>query len=172
MPLYIQNTLLFMLKLIGQSRHLVNLFYISAVVLILSSIVYLALEVAQLYHRLYRYLSESENYIQVIMFISVIIFAFPVGQNSCWCLPGWKWQIGALAVFLAWINLLLLIRYIPWLRIGEHSTMLFNVYMNFLKLIYLPILLVVIFAIPLYMLLVDALPPEVDICTTITAIQL
>ena len=145
----------------GQSRHLVNLFYIASVVLILSSIVYLALEVAQLYHRLHRYLLESENYIQVVMFVSVIIFAFPVGQNSCWCLPGWKWQIGALAVFLAWINLLLIIRYFPWLRVGEHSTMLFNVYMNFIKLIYLPILLVVTFAIPFYMLLVDALPPEV-----------
>lgn len=170
--LSIYNTPLFTLKLIGQSRHLVNVFYTFAIVLILSSIVYLVLEVAQLYYRLHKYLSESENYIQVIMFISVIIFVFPVGQNSCWCLPGWKWQIGALAVFLAWINLLLLIRYIPWLRVGEHSTMLFNVYINFLKLIYLPILLVVTFAIPLYMLLIDALPPEVDICMTITAMQL
>ena len=140
----------------GQSDHLVIFFYFDAIVLILASIAYLILEVAQLATRINRYLKEVENYIQVVMFISVIIFVFPVGQNSCWCLPGWKWQIGALAVFLAWINLLLLIRYIPWLKVGEHSTMLFNVYINFVKLIYLPILLLVTFAIPLYMLLVDS----------------
>ena len=136
-------------------------FYFDAVVLILASMAYLILEFAQLVSRIDRYLKEIENYIQVVMFVSVIIFAFPIGQNSCWCLPGWKWQIGALAVFLAWINLLLLIRYIPWLKVGEHSTMLFNVYINFAKLIYLPILLLVTFAIPLYMLLVDSAQIEV-----------
>ena len=136
-------------------------FYVAATTLILASSIYLILEFAQLVTRIDRYLKEVENYVQVVMFVSVIIFVFPVGQNSCWCLPGWKWQIGALAVFLAWVNLLLLIRYIPWLRVGEHSTMLFNVYINFVKLIYLPILLLVTFAIPLYMLLVNAAQTEV-----------
>ena len=140
---------------------MLNFFYTAAATLILASTLYLILEVVQLVTRKDRYLKEVENYIQVVMYLSVIIFAFPVGQNSCWCLPGWKWQIGALAVFLAWVNLLLLIRYIPWLRVGEHSTMLFNVYINFVKLIYLPILLLVTFAIPLYMLLVDASQAEV-----------
>ena len=123
--------------------------------------IYLILEVAQFVSRIDRYLKESENYIQVIMFISVIIFVFPIGQNSCWCLPGWKWQIGALAVFFAWINLLLLIRYIPWCKVGERSTMLFNVYRNFICSLYLPIILLVTFAIPIYMIFVDVLPSEV-----------
>ena len=127
----------------------------------LASIIYLTLEFAQLLTRAKRYLLEIENYVQVIMYLSVMIFVFPVGQNSCWCLPGWKWQIGALAVFLAWVNLLLLIRNLPWWKIGERSTMLFNVYINFVKLIYLPILLLVTFAIPLYMLLVDTGQTEV-----------
>ena len=59
----------------GQGRHLVDLLYITSVVLILSSIAYLALEVAQLYHRYHRYLLESESYIHVVMFVGVIIFA-------------------------------------------------------------------------------------------------
>ena len=138
-----------------------NLFYGGSVLLVISSILYLALEVAQLYYRLHRYLLEIENYIQVVMYICVMIFVFPVGHNSCWCLPAWKWQVGALALFLTWLNLLLLMRYIPWLRVGQHSTMLFNVYMNFLKLIYLPVLLLVTFAIPLYMILVDSTPNKV-----------
>lgn len=143
-----------MLYYTGLSRHLMVFFYFDAITLILTAIAYLILELAQLISRADRYLREAENYVQVVMFICVIIFAFPVGQNSCWCLPGWKWQIGALAVFFAWINLLLLIRYIPWLKIGERSTMLFNVYINFAKSIYLPILLLVTFAIPIYMLFV------------------
>ena len=146
---------------VGQSSHFVNLFYFCSVLLILFSVTYLALEVAQLYHRVLRYLKEIENYVQVVMYITVIIFVFPVGHNSCWCLPAWKWQVGALALFLAWLNLLLLIRYIPWLKVGQHSTMLFNVYINFLELIYLPVLLLVTFAIPLYMLLVDSTTTEV-----------
>ena len=145
----------------GLSRHLVIFFYFDAVLLILTSIAYLILEVAQLTTRIHHYLKEVENYIQVIMFISVIIFVFPVGQNSCWCLPGWKWQIGALAVFFAWINLLLLIRYIPWLKVGERSTMMFNVYANFVSSLYLPILLLVTFAIPIYMIFVNVIPTEV-----------
>ena len=145
-------------------------FNFSAVVLILSSLAYLVLEVAQFCHHLHRYLLEKENYVQVLMYISVIIFAFPFGQNSCWCLPAWKWQIGALALFLAWLNLLLLIRYIPWLNVGQHSTMLFNVYLNFLKLIYLPILILVAFAIPLYMLLVDSTPTEVCVLYTCSVV--
>ena len=140
---------------------MLNLFYVVAATLILASTLYLILEFVQLVTRKVRYLKEVENYVQVVMFLSVIIFVFPVGQNGCWCLPGWKWQIGALAVFLAWVNLLLIIRNLPWCKIGERSTMLFNVYLNFIKLIYLPILLVVTFAIPMYMLLVDASQTEV-----------
>ena len=146
---------------VGQNSHLRNLFYACSILLILFSVTYLSLEAAQLYHRVQRYLKEIENYVQVVMYISVIVFVFPVGHNSCWCLPAWKWQIGALALFLAWLNLLLLIRYTPWLKVGQHSTMLFNVYINFLELIYLPVLLLVTFAIPFYMLLVDSTTTEV-----------
>ena len=141
----------------GQGSH----FYALAAILILASIIYLILEFAQLVTRAKRYLLEVENYIQVVMYLSVIIYAFPVGQNSCWCLPGWKWQIGALAAFLAWVNLLLLIRYLPWWKVGERSTMLFNVYLNFVQSLYLPIILLLTFAIPMYMIFVDSMPTEV-----------
>ena len=145
----------------GQNRYWMIFFYFDAAVLILTSIIYLILELIQLIGRVRSYPKEIENYVQVVLFISVIIFAFPMGQNSCWCLPGWKWQIGALAVFFAWINLLLLIRYVPWLKVGERSTMLFNVYQNFIKSLYLPIIILVTFAIPIYMIFVDIVPPEV-----------
>ena len=148
-------------SLSGQSKHMTNFFYLDAIVLILNTIIYLLFELTQLYNQRLDYLLDVENYVQVVMFLSVIIFAFPVGQNSCWCLPGWKWQIGALAVFLAWVNLLLLIRYLPWWKVGERSTMLFNVYLNFVQSLYLPVILLLTFAIPMYMIFVDTMPTEV-----------
>lgn len=97
------------------------------------------------------------------MFLLVIVFVFPVGHER-WCCPSWRWQIGALAVFLAWFNSLTLLKDLP--LFGQPVTMLFNVYLNFIKLIYLPILLILTFAFPFYMLLVcDTTAYEVVIAT-------
>lgn len=132
-------------------------------ILILFAIMYLILEVTQGIRRRGKYLKEYENYLQVVLFLLVIIFVFPVG-HECWCYPSWRWQIGALAVFLAWFNSLTLLKDLP--IFGQPVTMLFNVYLNFIKLIYLPILLILTFAFPFYMLLVrDTTAYEVIIAT-------
>ena len=90
----------------------------------------------------------------VVLYMCVIIFVFPFG-HECWCFPMWKWQIGALAIFMAWINNFILLKDIP--HFGKPITMLFNVYMNFILLIYLPILLILTFAFPFYMLFIATL---------------
>ena len=79
-----------------------------------------------------------------------IIFVIPVGHD-CWCFPAWRWQIGAVVVFLAWVNFILL-RYVP--AIGHPTVMLFNVYFNFVIPVYLAVFLILTFAIPFYMLFV------------------
>ena len=100
------------------------------------------LEINQLYHcGLKKYFTDPQNYFQVVTYAFVIIFVFPLG-HECWCYPSWRWQIGALAIFLAWINNFLLLKHIPY--IGKPVTMLFNAYLNFILLIYLPILLIAI----------------------------
>lgn len=127
----------------------------SAVTVILTCIFFLLVEVYQLYRRgPKKYFTDSLNYFQDITYICVIIFVFPVGYE-CWCYPSWKWQIGALALFLAWMNNFALLKDIP--HVGKPITMLFNVYINFLLLIYLPILLILTFAFPFYMLFVATL---------------
>lgn len=127
----------------------------SAVIVIITSVFYLLLEPYQLIRRGYKkYFKDPENYFQIVTYVCVIIFVFPLG-HKCWCYPTWKWQIGALAIFLAWINNFILLKHIP--HIGQPITMLFNVYINFLLLIYLPILLILTFAFPFYMLFIATL---------------
>lgn len=127
----------------------------AAVIVILTCIFYLLLEVYQVYRRGPRkYFTSILNYFQSITYLCVIVFVFPAG-HVCWCYPSWKWQIGALAIFLAWMNNFVLLKDIP--HIGKPITMLFNVYVNFMLLVYLPILLILTFAFPFYMLFIITL---------------
>lgn len=129
----------------------VSFLYFSAATSILFSLIYLTLEVIQAAKRRKNYLTEFENYIQAFLYIFCVIFVFPVGHEG-WCFPSWRWQIGAIVMFLAWLNCILLLKNMPYW--GQNITMLFNVYFNFIKLIYLPILLVLTFGFPFYMLFV------------------
>lgn len=125
--------------------------YTASIFIILFSIWYLFLEAVQLVNRKWRFALEFENWLQIPLFVLCIIFVIPVG-HGCWCFPAWRWQIGAVVVFLAWVNFILLLRYVP--AIGHPTVMLFNVYFNFVTLVYLPIFLILTFAIPFYMLFV------------------
>lgn len=94
---------------------------------------------------------EIENYVQALMFILILIFVFPVNvAEACWYYSDWRWQVGTLDVFLAWVNTFMLLKEAP--IVGQPITMLLNVYTNFVKIIYLPALLVLTFCVPFYML--------------------
>ena len=131
--------------------------YVCAVILIIFCIGYILLELSQLYRqRLKTYFLDLQNYFQVATAVCVLIFVIPVGHD-CWCYSSVRWQVGALAVFLAWVNNFVLLLHIPYL--GKPIAMLFNVYVNFLKLIYLPFLLIFTFGFPFYLLFIAT--PEV-----------
>lgn len=123
-----------------------------SVVLMIFSAVYLFLECVQFHHRGKQYLGDFENYVQVVMYLVTIVFVHPPGLygEECWCFPSWRWQIGAVALFLAWFNCCFLLK--DWPFVGQPVTMLIHVYFNFFKLVYLPILLLLTFGFPLYML--------------------
>ena len=92
-----------------------------------------------------------EASIRVAVSLLTIMFVFGF-WNDCWCAPPWQWQIGALTLFLAYINILLTLKRMPIL--GVPITMLLNIVITFIKLIYLPVLLILAFAIPFYMVFV------------------
>lgn len=129
-----------------------------AYIIFIISLVYFFLEVQQMCQRPTRYFSEVENYIQLPTFPLCMIFVFPAG-HECWYLSAVRWQLGAIAVFLAWFNLVFLLKYIP--QFAVPAIQLINIYTKFAKIIYLPILLIITFALPFYMLLVQSVDATV-----------
>ena len=124
--------------------------FFSAFVCIAFSIIYLLIEIVQLLRRGKKYLKDVENYIQVLLNITVLIFVLPLGEDN-WILPIWKWQIGSIAVFLGWLNSIILLKSMPYF--GVNITMLISVGENFLSQIALFILLILTFSFPFYMLM-------------------
>ena len=103
----------------------------------------------------------AEAIFQQVTLILTIIFVFGF-VNDCWCAPPWQWQIGALAVFMAYINFMLLLKGMPN-NIGIYINMLLNIVIQFMKLILVPFLLILSFAFPFYMLFVrDAAGEQVS----------
>ena len=125
--------------------------YTSSSILILTALGYLVIECTQVYRRKWKYFLSYENYFQISLFVLTIMFVSGF-SHDCWCFPGWQWQIGALAIFLGWFNMVILLNNMPW--IGIPINILLNIMFTFLKLIFLPILLIISFAIPFYMLFV------------------
>ena len=124
--------------------------YFSSITCIVISVINIILEVLQFARRGIKYAKEFENYIQVILNVIALIFIFPVGHDN-WVLPRWRWQVGAVAIFLGWFNTLILLKTMPFF--GVNITMLFSVGFNFIFLLYLAILLILTFSFPFYMLL-------------------
>ena len=124
----------------------------AAILMIFLCSVMLTIEAVQFIERRRgcKYLKELENYFQITLHVLIIVFVAPGFANDCWCAHNWQWQIGALAVFLGWFNLIILLKDIPWTAIPIN--MFISICITFLKLIYLPLLLLVAFALPFYMI--------------------
>lgn len=122
----------------------------AAVVLLGFCIVRTVLEIVQLINRRLQYFTEPENYLEILSIGCTTVFALTGQIESCFCLANFVWQIGALALFLGWIDLVLFLRKLP--LTGIPINMLQNVVLTFIKLIYLPTILIISFALPFYML--------------------
>ena len=108
------------------------------------------IELLQFLQRRKNYLTDLENYMELLLIFSTFTFATAGQSEGCFCLLGFAWQFGALAVFLAWIDLVLYLKKLPLTAIPIN--MLHSIVFTFLKLIYLPIILIIAFALPFYML--------------------
>ena len=95
-------------------------------------------------------MTDLENYLELLLIFSTFTFATAGQSEGCFCLESYAWQFGALAVFLAWIDLVLHLKKLPITAIP--ISILQNIVVTFLKLVYLPIILIIAFAIPFYML--------------------
>ena len=78
----------------------------------------------------------------------------PVEESrSPLCRFGWQWQLGAVAITAAWVNLVSNVRKFPFL--GIYVVMITDVLLTFMKVAVIVILLVEGFALGFYCLLAE-----------------
>ena len=75
-------------------------------------IVQITFEIFQFYVNGLWYLKDWTNYVDVAVYITCFMFVVSA-TNDCACPTYWQWQIGCIAVFLAWIDLLIFLRMGP-----------------------------------------------------------
>ena len=69
-------------------------------------------EAFQVFSLSYYYIKDWVNFVELTLFACAIIFSF-VFTDPCLCPTTWQWQIGCVAVFLAWIDFIIFIRKLP-----------------------------------------------------------
>lgn len=116
------------------------------------SLLGLLVEVLQLIERRWKYFKDVDNYFQLALFSSTLIFIYGF-DNHYWCSNIWQWQIGAVAVFLSWLNFIFILKYTPYVIAGPIN-MFLGICGTFLRLVYLPFVLISAFGVPFYMVFV------------------
>ena len=129
-----------------------NFAYTAAVIIILFASVRLGLELLQLYKLRTQYVLEWVNWIEILLYICAIIFVWGF-HESCFCVARWQWQVGVIAMLLAWLNLILFFQ--NWPVTGVYILMFITILITFIKIIFLPILLAIGFGLTFYMLFHD-----------------
>ena len=95
------------------------------------------------------YLTSWINLIEGFLYIGTITFVLSDFEYTC--LNSWRWQLGALCIFLCWINFFLFMSKEP--TFGIYVVMFQEVVKTFLKTIPMSTLLIFAFGQPFYMLL-------------------
>ena len=95
---------------LSSSRHVFLI--VAASVVIVVAVIRLFFELFQFISLKHLYVLDWVNWFEIILFICAIIFSF-IYQADCACTTEWQWQIGCVAVFLAWVDLIIFFRKIP-----------------------------------------------------------
>ena len=111
------------------------------------------MEACQLCYEQKSYIFDWANYFEISLYILSIMFV-SVFRTTCMCPLEWQWQVGVMAVLLAWINLIGFCAKFP--SIGIYIIMFGRVVRTFLKVIILSILLVITFGLIFYMTFSEA----------------
>ena len=122
--------------------------YILAIVVVFLSLFRLFLEGIQFITQRSRYILDWVNWMEIILFISSIIYVW-VFHTDCLCPLTWQWQIGVVAVFLGWIDLIVFISKFP--LTGIYVLMFVKILYTFLKMLIFSVLLVLAFGLTFYL---------------------
>lgn len=124
----------------------------AGVLIIIFSICKLLLECLQFWRRKLHYVLDFENWLEVFIFVLSVVFLLYHLSSECFCSDRRTWTVGIIAVFLGWMDLIVVLRRIP--MTGITISIMYNIFATFLELIFIATLLIFAFALPFYMLLV------------------
>ena len=119
-----------------------------AVIVIIFASIRLLMEASKFCYEPKSYICDRVKFFEVSMFILSIIFV-SVFWTPCVCPLKWQWQIGVVAVFLAWINLIGFCANFP--SIGIYIIMFGRIFITFVRVVILSMFLLTTFAITFYM---------------------
>ena len=132
----------------GISTARLSFIYISALVVLTTSLCRLVVEGIQFATQFPRYMSDWINWMEIALYACAIVFVW-VFHVNCLCPLTWQWQIGVVAVFLGWIDLIVFISKLP--LTGIYVLMFMKIIYTFLKVLILSILLVVAFGLTFFL---------------------
>jgi len=137
--------------LTGQSGDTRRFLHATADILRILTVIGFLWKLLQLVLKGWNFVRNLDNFF--LLLLCTLTFIFILGfDNVCWCSTTWQWQTGAVTVFLSWFNLILILKYMPYTAVPIN--MFLSICVTFLKLIYLPVMLVLAFGMPYYMVLV------------------
>ncbi len=121
---------------------------VCSVIIILNCLVRIIIEIGQVIHHRGEYFADYINYLEGCLYITTIIFVSNFQLN---CLPSWQWQLGAVCIFLSWINFILFLSQQP--TVGIYVVMFQDIIKTFLRMFPMSVLLILAFGQPFFMLL-------------------
>lgn len=138
-------------------------------VIIIMAVINIMREIFQFYQARLNYLG-LENLLEWCCYVTAVVLVWDF--NDCAVRQDWQWQVGAASLFLAWMNLLLFIRKLPFL--GIFVVMFTDVFATFIKFSVVFFLFIVAFALSFFTVLKDqksfASPGDSLIKTTVMMI--
>jgi len=107
-------------------------------------------EVISLFHQRLAYLEDASNFLEWICYITSIIYVLP----PCDCKAGFKNEVGAVALFFGWMNLILYFRRLS--SYGQYVIMLTTMFVTLAKVLLLWMLFIMAFGTTFLMVMNDA----------------
>ena len=115
----------------------------------LLSLYHQMLEVCQIIYYGSEYIYQLQNYVEFFVYILSITFVF-MFFNDCGCPKEWQWQIGLLAMLMAWTNVIFFAFKFP--AIGIFVLIFYKIVKTFLKVALFSLVLILGFSFILLMM--------------------
>ena len=123
--------------------------YAFATAVVILSLYHLVKEVVWLVFSKADYFKDFQNFNEVVLYLLSVPFVF-VFASDCGCPEMWQWQIGIVAIFLAWVNMIFFAYNFP--GTGVYVIMFKKIFLTFFKLTVFAFLLIAAFSLVLFMM--------------------